>query len=117
MNIFDNNGGVLFGHGFDAIRNGHYEIRELEKKAADYFKSKYCIAVSSGTAGLKIALKCCNLSPGDNIISQAHNFIADGEVIVDANCIPRILNVDDSLNLDVNELENNIDERTKSCYY
>lgn len=114
MNIFDNNGGVLFGHGFDAIRNGHYEIRELEKKAADYFKSKYCIAVSSGTAGLKVALKCCNLSPGDNIISQAHNFISDGEVIIDYNCVPRILNVDESLNLDVNELENNIDERTKA---
>ena len=28
MNIFDNNGGVVFGQGFDAIRNGHNEIRE-----------------------------------------------------------------------------------------
>ena len=98
--IFLKSNGVLFAHGFDSIRNGHYEIRELEKKAADYFKSKYCIAVSSGTAGLKVALKCCNLSPGDNIISQAHNFISDGEVIIDYNCVPRILNVDESLNLD-----------------
>ena len=38
MKIFNNNGGVLFAHGFDSIRNGHYEVRELEKKAKEYFK-------------------------------------------------------------------------------
>jgi 8-amino-3,8-dideoxy-alpha-D-manno-octulosonate transaminase len=114
ISVFENNGGVLFAHGFDNIRNGHYEVRELEKKASEYFNSKYCLAVSSGTASLKIALKCCLINAGDNIISQAHNFISDGEVILDYNCIPKILNIDDSLNLDVNELENNIDERTKA---
>ena len=46
MNIFDNNGGVLFAHAFDSIRNGHFEVRELERKAAEYFKSKYCTFIS-----------------------------------------------------------------------
>ena len=46
--LFDD-GGVLFAHGFDALRNGRYRVREFEKKFADYLGVNYAQAVSSGT--------------------------------------------------------------------
>jgi 8-amino-3,8-dideoxy-alpha-D-manno-octulosonate transaminase len=113
-NIFENNGGVLFQHGFDKLRNGNYEVRELEKKAAEFFGSKYVLAVSSGTAGLKIALKCIDINPGDEIITQAHNFISDGEVISDYNATCIVVNIDKSLNLDTDELKHKITSKTKA---
>ena len=44
--IFDE-GGVLFAHGFDNLRKKYY-VREFEKKNAQFFKSKYTLAVTSG---------------------------------------------------------------------
>ena len=43
INVFEKNNGVLFAHGFDKMRNGNYEVRNLEKKAKEYFGSKYCL--------------------------------------------------------------------------
>ena len=114
QNIFDNNGGVLFQHGFTSMRNGHYEVRELEKKASHFFGSKYVLAVSSGTAGLKIALQCANIKEDDEIITQAHNFVADGEVIYDCKAKAIIVNIDKSLNIDPYELESRITNKTKA---
>ena len=49
-------GGVLFAHGFENLRK-KYHVREFEKKCAQFFESKRCLAVSSGTAAIKIGLK------------------------------------------------------------
>ncbi len=45
-------GGVLFAHVFDNRRR-KYHVREFEKEACFFFNSKYCLAVSSGTAAIK----------------------------------------------------------------
>ena len=69
MAVFDE-GGVLFAHGFEGIRK-HFHIREFEQNAQDYFRVKNCLAVSSGTAAIKIALKSVGVQPGDEVITQA----------------------------------------------
>ena len=48
--VFDSSGGVLFAHGFDTLRNGHYRVREFEKKFAEKMNANYSLAVSSGSA-------------------------------------------------------------------
>ena len=50
------NGGVLFRHGFENLRNNSYKVQEFEKKFALEMKSKNALAVSSGTAALRVAL-------------------------------------------------------------
>ena len=35
-------GGVLFAHGFEAIRK-KFHVREFEKDCENYFNSKFCI--------------------------------------------------------------------------
>ena len=105
-------GGILFAHGFDKVRK-KFHVREFEKNCAKYFSCKYCLAVTSGTAAIKIALKALGVKPGDEVITQAHNFIATVEAILDLNAVPKIVNVDKSLNMDPHELEKNITKKTK----
>jgi len=105
-------GGVLFAHGFNAMRK-KFHVREFESETVEFFKSKHALAVSSGTAALKIALKALGVKPGDEVITQAFNFIATIEAILDVGAVPVITNVDDSLNIDPNDCEMLISSKTK----
>lgn len=107
-----NDGGVLFAHGFDNIRK-NYHVREFEKNFAKKVNSKYSLAVSSGTAAIKIALKALGVKKGDEVITQSFNFIATIEAILDIGAIPRIINIDDTFNMDLSELKKNINKKTK----
>ena len=108
--LFDESG-ILFAHGFDNLRK-KYHVREFEKENQKFFKSKYCLAVSSGTE-IKVALMAMGIKRGDHVITQAFNFIATVEAILDCGAKPIIVNVDKSLNMDVDELKKKITKKTK----
>ena len=110
--IFDE-GGVLFAHGFDKIRKKYY-VREFEKENSKFFKSKYTLALTSGTAAIKVALKAIGIKPGDEVITQAFNFIATVEAILDVGAIPIIVNIDQNLNIDISEIKKKITKKTKA---
>jgi len=109
--IFDN-GGVLFAHGFDGMRNGVFHVREFEQAVSEKFKVAHCQAVTSGTAATKVALKAVGVKPGDEVITQAFNFIATVEAILDCGAIPIIANVDRSLNMNPAELDSLVSPKT-----
>ena len=109
--IFDE-GGIFFAHGFDKLRK-KFHVREFEKAASKYFKVKQSLAVSSGTAAIKIGLKALGVKPGDEVITQAFNFIATIEAILDLGAKPIICNIDKSLNMDVFEIKKLITPKTK----
>ena len=109
--IFDD-GGILFAHGFDNIRK-NYHVREFEKNFKKYIGAKYCLAVSSGTAAIKIGLKSLGVKRGDEVITQSFNFIATVEAIIDLGAIPVIVNIDRSLNIDIKDLKKKITKKTK----
>lgn len=111
--IFDN-GGVLFAHGHEYKRKNIYLVRSFEKKIADYSNSKFAVAVSSGTAAIKTALKAIGVKNGDEVITQSFNFIATVEAILDCGATPIISNIDDSLNMDPNDLKKLITKKTKA---
>ena len=50
---------------------------------------------------------------GDHVITQAFNFIATVEAILDCGAIPIIVNVDKTLNMDVEELKEKITKKTR----
>ena len=79
--IFDE-GGVLFAHGFDKIRK-KYHVREFEKSFCESFDAKNALAVTSGTAAIKIGLKSLGVREGDEVITQSFNFFATIEAILD----------------------------------
>ena len=110
-NLFDD-GGVLFAHGFDNMRSGRYHVREFEKQFANYLGVKYAQAVSSGTAALKAALVALGVKRGDEVITQSFTFVAVAEAIVDVGAKPVFVNINETLNMDPNELEAAITDRT-----
>ncbi|MDG2284636.1 MAG: DegT/DnrJ/EryC1/StrS family aminotransferase, partial [Alphaproteobacteria bacterium] len=109
--VFDE-GGVLFAHGFDTIRQ-RFHVREFEAVCEERFNSRNCLAVTSGTAALKISLKALGVSQGDEVITQAFNFIATIEAILDCGAKPVIADIDDTLNMDPVDLEKRISPKTK----
>ena len=112
--LFDLNGGVLFAHAFDSIRNGVYRVREYERAFADTIRIPYAQAVSSGSAAVLIALKAAGVQPGDEVITQSFTFVATVEAIIAAGAQPVIVDIDTSLNMDPNALEAAISKRTRA---
>ena len=107
-------GGVLFRHGFDGIRNGCYKVRDFESAFAQYMGVPHALAVTSGTAALRVALAALDLQPGDEVITQAFTFVATAEAIIESRLVPVCCEVDDTLNMDPADLERRITSRTRA---
>ncbi|MES2618298.1 MAG: DegT/DnrJ/EryC1/StrS family aminotransferase [Bacteroidota bacterium] len=111
--IFTTSNGVLFPHGFDALRNNRYRVREFEQKFAEKFNIPHAQAVTSGTMAQVVAMHSLGIKPGDEVITQAHTFVATVETIISIGAIPVIVDVDNTYNMDPVALENAITEKTK----
>ncbi|MDP4641539.1 MAG: DegT/DnrJ/EryC1/StrS family aminotransferase, partial [Ilumatobacteraceae bacterium] len=107
-------GGVLFRHGFDALRNDCYKVRDFEAAFASYMKVPHALAVSSGTAALRVALAVLDLQPGDEVITQSFTFVATAEAIIESRAVPVCCEVDGTLNMDPADLERRITPRTRA---
>ena len=112
--IFTLSNGVLFAHGFDGLRNGIFKVREYEREFALKFGFDFGQAVSSGTAAIHVALKAAGIKPGDEVITQAHTFIATVEGIMSVGAVPVIVDIDHSLNMCVNSFKAAITRKTKA---
>ncbi|CAN5256392.1 DegT/DnrJ/EryC1/StrS family aminotransferase [soil metagenome] len=107
-------GGVLFRHGFDALRGGSYKVRELETAFAQAFGAPHALAVSSGTAALRVALAALGISSGDEVITQSFTFVATVEAIIEARATPVCAEVDATLNMDPDDLRRRITPATRA---
>ena len=114
IQIFEKSNGVLFRHGFNNIRNNNFITEKFEKKFAQKFNTKYALAVSSGTAALRIAIAALEIPKNSEIISQSFTFVATVEAIVESGCVPICTDIDDSLNMCVKDLEKKITKKTKA---
>lgn len=112
--LFDINGGVLFAHGFDAMRKGVYRVREFEQAMAQKVGAGYAQAVSSGTAALRVAIESLGVRPGDQVIIPAFTFVATAEAVLQAGAELVIVDIDDSYTMDPAALEAAITPRTKA---
>ena len=108
------NGGVLFRHGFEKLRNNTYKVLTFEKKFSKLVSSKYSLAVSSGTAALRVALATLDLKSTDEVITQSFTFVATVEAIIESGAKPVCTEIDESLNMDPFDLEKKINKKTKA---
>ncbi|MCX6116033.1 MAG: DegT/DnrJ/EryC1/StrS family aminotransferase [Proteobacteria bacterium] len=112
--IFSNANGVQFRLGFDQLRNGIFKVAQFENEFSKKMNCKHGLAVTSGTAALKVALKALGVGPGDEVITQAFTFVATIEAIVECGATPVIAQIDDNLDIDVKSLESLITQKTKA---
>lgn len=112
--IFSEGKGVLFRHGFEKLRGKSYQVENFEKNFAKKFNAKYSLAVTSGTAALRIALASCGIKSKDEIITQSFTFVATVEAIVESGAKPICTEIDDTLNMCPFDLKKKITKKTKA---
>ncbi|MBI5361209.1 MAG: DegT/DnrJ/EryC1/StrS family aminotransferase [Planctomycetes bacterium] len=90
-------------------------VQEFERNFAKFTGAKYAAAVSSGTAGLHLALRALNIGPGDEVITSPFSFIASANSILFQNAVPVFVDIDPvSWNIDPLKIEKAISPRTKA---
>lgn len=103
---------VLARQGFDDRRRGIHKVREFESNFADKLGTNFSLAVSSGTAALRVALASLGVTPGQKVITQKFTFVATVEAIIEAGAIPVCVDIDETLNMDPEALRAAISKDT-----
>jgi 8-amino-3,8-dideoxy-alpha-D-manno-octulosonate transaminase len=85
----------------------------LEKELAERMQTRFALAVTSGTAALATALAALEVGPGDEVILPAWTWHSCYSAIVLAGALPVFAEIDESLNMDPNDLKNKITPQTK----
>jgi len=105
--------GVLFRYGFNEKRKNIFRVVEFEAEFCKYMGCSYALGVSSGSAALRVALAALDIQRGDEVITQAFTFVATIEAILEAGGVPILTEVDRSLNMDPQDLEAKITDKTR----
>lgn len=91
------------------------EIEELEETLAGYVGVEHCVALSSGTDALLVAMMALDIGSGDEVITTPFTFIATGEMIGLLGATPVFVDIDpDTYNIDADQIEAAITARTRA---
>ena len=90
-----NKGDIFFGS----------ELKSLEKNFINKYKSKYGIAVGSGTDALLISLKALNIKKNDEIITAANTAIPTISAIINSGAKPILVDIGEDYLIDCNKIE------------
>jgi 8-amino-3,8-dideoxy-alpha-D-manno-octulosonate transaminase len=85
----------------------------LEKEFAARQGTRYCVAVSSGTAALITAMAALGAGPGTEVILPAWTWYSCYHAIIAAGATPVFGEIDESWNLDPADLERHITSHTR----
>jgi perosamine synthetase len=101
------------------LRSGRLSIgpaqEEFETLVGARTGRENAVAVSSGTAGLHLALLALGVGPGDEVVTSPFSFIATANSIVYTGATPIFVDIDPtSMNMDPKLVERAITPRTKA---
>ena len=90
------------------------KLEEFETKFAEYIGSRYAVAVNSGTSGLHLCVRALGIKEGDLVITTPFSFISSANCILFERARPVFVDIDEeTLNIDVDKLENCIEKLRK----
>jgi 8-amino-3,8-dideoxy-alpha-D-manno-octulosonate transaminase len=89
------------------------KVTQFEREYAAHIGAKYAVGVTSGTTALYAAMAALEVGPGDEVICPAWNWYADYDVIVLSGALPVFAEIDDSFDIDPDDIERHITPRTK----
>ena len=91
------------------------ELAAFEAELAVYHGVDHAVAVSSGTAGLHLALLTLGIGEGDEVILPAFTFVAVVNAVLQVRAAPVLVEIDPvTLNLDPAAVEHSISPRTRA---
>ena len=102
----------------NVLNNGQFilgkNVKNFERKFADYCGSKYAIGVNSGTNALFLSLLACGIKKGDEVITVPNSFISTVLAISYTEARPVFVDIDpNTYNIDVLKIEKKITNKTK----
>jgi dTDP-4-amino-4,6-dideoxygalactose transaminase len=101
------------------LDNGWYilgeEVKAFETEFATYIGVAYGIGVGSGTEALHLALRACDIGPGDEVITVSHTAVATVAAIQLAGATPVLVDIEPNFyTMDASKLTTVISPRTKA---
>jgi dTDP-4-amino-4,6-dideoxygalactose transaminase len=106
--------GGLFRYGVPGVDGFKHKVASFEQEMAAIIGVKHTVATSSGTGSLLCCLAALGIGAGDEVIVPGYTFIASISSIILSNAIPVLAEVDHSLTIDPNKIEDVITDRTKA---
>ena len=98
-----------------AANLGGKYVQDFEKSAASFTKSKYAIAVNSGTAALQAALYGLDIKKGDEVLIPSFTFVATANAIVSTGAKPIFVDIlKENYTIDPDDLEKKITKKTRA---
>ena len=101
--------GKLFRH-----ENPDGECRTFEEMFSKELKVDNALLVNSGTNALVAALIAAKVGPGDEVLIPAYTFVATATAVINVGAIPVVVNIDETLGLDIDDMKNKISHLTKA---
>ncbi len=103
----------------DVLNSGNLSLgpkyKEFENKFSEKIGTKYACAVSSGTAGLHLAMIVAGIGPGDEVITSPFSFIASANCILYVGAKPVFVDIDPvTYNMDPARIEAKVNKKTKA---
>ena len=103
----------------EVLRSGRLSLGpagpRFEALLAEAVSAPYCAAVSSGTAGLHLAMRLAGVGPGDEVITSPYSFVASANCAIYEGALPVFADIDEStLNLSPEAVEAAVTPRTKA---
>ena len=94
---------------------GGRHVQEFEKLASSYVKSKYAIAVNSGTAALQAALYASDIKEGDEVLVPSFTFVATANAVTSTGAKPVFVDIlKANYTIDPDYLKRKITKKTKA---
>src|SRR5438067_5920772 len=90
------------------------ECDRFETRYAQYLSVKHFALAASGSNALAAAMIGLGLGPGDEVIIPAHTYMATATSVLSAGAIPVIIEIDDTLTIDPDALDDAIGPRTNA---
>ncbi len=98
-----------------SANQGGKHVQSFEKSAASFVKSKYAIAVNSGTAALQAALYALDIKKGDEVLLPSFTFVATANAIVSTGAKPVFVDIlKNNYTIDPDNLEKKITRKTRA---
>jgi perosamine synthetase len=103
----------------DVLRSGHLSlgprVGEFEQRFAARIGAPHASAVSSGTAGLHLALRAVGVGDGDEVVTSPFSFVASANAVVYERARPVFADIDPlTLTLDPDAAAAAVTERTRA---
>jgi perosamine synthetase len=88
-------------------------LTRFERELAAWTGAPYASAVSSGTAGLHLAIRAEGIAPGDEVITSPLSFVASANVMIYENATPVFADINPvTLNIDPAKARTAVSSRT-----